>query len=192
MVLLTRTAITVLAALTLCACSASAPLTVDRLDRETGVTVTRAAVPLILYRENSGYAAHAREYVYVGPLRVNRMGDYRYFLWLGIWSTIGDPDVSAQRDGFDSVVLFADGEPLRLDLEGWTPAAIGTSEPPYPKPVASAADAYYRVTLDQIRLISEARDVRLSAGDPPASYEPWDDQSRAMSALQKFVSNDGY
>lgn len=192
MVLLMRAKIAMLAALVLCACGSTSPVVIDRLDPTTGVTVTRSAVPLILYRDNSGYAAHARDFVYVGPLRVNRMGDYRYYLWLGIWSTIGDRDVSAQRDGFDSVVLFADGEPLRLDLAGWSDSAIGASEPAYPKPVASSADAYYLVTLDQIRLLSEARDVRLSAGSPSASYEPWDDQGTAMSALRTFVSDAGY
>ena len=186
-----RVASTLLAAvLLICACGSSGKLVIDSLDPETAVTLTRSGVPLILYRDNSGYAAHARDFVYVGPLRVNRMGDYRYYLWLGIWSAIGGMDPTAQRDGFESVVLFADGEPLRLDIEGWTPSVIGASESPYPKPVATAADAYYRVTLDQIRLISEARDIRLSAGSPPGSYEPWDDQSHAMSALQAFVSGD--
>ena len=190
MVLLMRSASAMLAVLALCTCASSGKLVIDSLDPDTAVTLTRSGVPLILYRDNSGYAAHARDFVYLGPLRVNRMGDYRYYLWLGIWSAIGDTDISAQRDGFDSVVLFADGEPLRLDLAGWTPSAIGASESPYPKPVASAADAYYQVTLDQIRLLSEARDIRLSAGSPPGSYEPWDNQSRAMAALQAFVSDE--
>jgi hypothetical protein len=192
MVLLMRAASAMLAALVLCSCASGGQPVIDSLDPETAVTVTRTGVPLVLYRDNSGSAAHARDFIYVGPLRVNRMGDHRYYLWLGIWSAIGDQDISAQRDGFDSVVLFADGEPLRLDLEGWTPSAIGASEPPYPKPVASSADAYYRVTLDQIRLISEAQDLRLSAGSPSASFEPWDDQSRAMAAFRAFVSDGGY
>ena len=40
------------------------------------------------------------------------MGEYSYFLWLGIWSTISDADRSYERDGFESITLFADGEPL--------------------------------------------------------------------------------
>lgn len=165
----------------------------DQLDPLTGVTATRATVPLVLYREQSGLAAHARDFVYLGPIEVNRMGDYRYYLWLGIWSTVQDRDVSAQRDGFESIVLFVDGEPLALELAGWTPAAAGLSEPVYPKPVASAADAYYAVTLDQVRLIARATDIRLQGiGFGNASYEPWDQQASAMRSLAAFVDAVSY
>jgi hypothetical protein len=194
--LMQRVGILVLAAASLIGgCGSSGSLVADQLDPVTGVTVTRSAVPLILYRDNSAQAAHARDYVYVGAIEINRMGQYRYFLWLGIWSTLRDPveDDVAQRDSFESVALFVDGEPLRLDLQGWTGEAIGVSESVYPAPVASATDAYYAVTLDQIRLLSEAASVRLqTSGIAAAAYEPWDDQSRATSSLQRFVENAAY
>ena len=136
-------------------CVSTSTLVEERLDIGTGVTVTHATAPIMLYHDNSAYAAHARDYVYLGPVEINRMGDYSYYLWLGIWSTISDEDRSLQRDGFESITLFVDGEPLQLELVGWTLESIGVSEPVYVKPVASAADAYYRVTIDQIRLINQ-------------------------------------
>ena len=54
----------------------------------------------------------------------------------------------AARDDLESIVIFADGEPLLFELSGWTPDTIGASEPVYVKPMASAADAYYQVTMD--------------------------------------------
>ena len=169
-------------------CVSTSTLVEERLDIGTGVTVTHATAPIVLYRDNSSYAAHARDYVYLGPVEINRMGEYSYFLWLGIWSTISDAERSYQRDGFESITLDADGEPLQLELVGWTLESIGVSEPVYIKPVASAADAYYRVTIDQIRLIANAREIELHAGAAPARvYLMWDRQGSAHAALREFL-----
>lgn len=143
---------------------------------------------MIFYRDVSGRAAHARDFVYVAPLEVNRSGSYRYYLWLGIWTLMKNAGADGQRDGFESVVVFADGEPLPLEVAGWTADAIGASEPVYMKPVGSAADAYYEVTIDQLRVIAEAKEVRLlSTGPRRESYEPWDDQKSAKASLIEFL-----
>ena len=176
----------------LCAgCVSTSTLVEEKLDMSTGVTVTHATAPIVLYHDNSSYAAHARDYVYLGPVEINRMGDYSYYLWLGIWSTISDAERSFQRDGFESVTVYADGEPLQLELVGWTLESIGVSEPVYVKPVASAADAYYRVTIDQIRLIADARGIELHAGTVPARiYLMWDRQGSAHASMREFVGRE--
>lgn len=177
----------------LAACSGTEPLVSEKLDKNTGVTVMRATAPLVLYSDNSAYAAHARDYVYLGPIEVNTMGARLHYLWLGIWSTIRDDErLSPDRGGFDSVVLFVDGEPLPLELAGWTLDAIGVSEPVYVKPVASAADAYYYVTLDQVRLLATAQQIDLRVGAVrPTVYELWDEQAAARAALRSFAQR-GY
>lgn len=178
-----------LAVVVVAGCASSASTTNEYLDPLTAVTVTYAKVPLIMHRDVSGRAAYARDFVHAGPIQVNRSGSYRYYLWFGIWSTLPDVDVIEQRDGFESVVVFADGEPLQLDLAGWSASSIGASESAYHKPVASAADAYYEVTVDQIRLLGEANEIRLrTTGTKPASYEPWDDQRSAKNSIAAFVS----
>lgn len=169
-------------------CSTTTPLNGEKLDPLTGVTVTYASTPLVLYRENAATAAFARSYVNVGPIQVNRSGTYRYYLWVGIWNTMQVADQAEHRDGFESIVIFADGEPLSLEIAGWTPEAIGVSEPTYVKPVASAVDAYYQVTADQIRLLAEARDIRLqSSGRPDKEFIPWDAQKSARDSLEEFM-----
>jgi hypothetical protein len=175
------------------ACSTPSSLVAESLDPVTGVTVLRGTAPIVLYHDNSGYAAHARDYVYLGPVEVNRMGSYSYYLWLGIWSTMRyENGQSEQRDGFESVILFVDGEPLQLEFAGWTLDAIGVTQPVYVKPVASAADAYYRVTIDQIRLIAEASDIRLRAGTAkPRSYALWESQGSAYASMRAFLEQ-GY
>jgi len=179
----------------LAAACASGPrgATRDFLDTETGVTVTSSRAPIVLYRDNPSRAAYARNVVHMGPIEVNRSGSYRYFLWLGIWTTDQAPDLLSQRDGFESVVILVDGEPLSLDIAGWTPAAIGASAPAYLKPVASAADAYYPVTVDQIRFMAAAGELGLrTTGSATAEYRLWDDPAVARRNLQEFLEVVGY
>jgi len=183
------TTILLMAALASCASSQSP---VDQhLDPLTGVTVTRASAPIVFFRDNSALAAYARDYVYLGPLEVNRMGSHQYYLWLGIWSTMREGrDDTRWRDGFESVTLFADGEPMPLEIAGWTAESIGMSEHAYVKPVASAMDAYYLVTIDQIRLIAEASDLRLRAGASSVdSYLPWESGASGIIAIRQFMSS---
>lgn len=174
--------------LMLAACSSSAPLVTQALDAGNGATVLRSTAPLIFYHDNSAYAAHARDFVYVGPVEVNNMGGRSHYLWLGIWSTMRDDErLATDRGGFESVVLFVDGEPFPLELAGWTLEAIGITEPVYVKPVASAADAYYHVTLDQIRRLATASRIDLRVGTArPVTYEMWDQQGSAIAALREF------
>ena len=182
----------VVAVLLLHACAASTHSVNDGLDPLTGVTVTYSATPIVLYRENPMYAAYARNYVHLGPLEVNKSGTYRHYLWLGIWSTLQTSVLTEQRDGFETIILFADGEPLLLDLAGWTPEAIGTSTPVYPKPVAASLDAYYRVTADQIRLIARARDLQLrTTGSSPREFGLWSEQQAAKRDMREFLHRIG-
>lgn len=169
-------------------CSTDSQLILDRMDPVTSVTISYSQTPMVFYRDVPGRAAYARDFVHMAPLEVNRSGDYRYYLWLGIWNTMEDARGEQSRDGFESVVIFADGEPLPLEVAGWTVSAIGASEPVYLKPVASAADAYYEIGVDQIRLIAEASEVYIqTTGSRNRSYEPWDNQRAAKSALRDFL-----
>ena len=174
-------------------CASDSGMVRDQMDPVTSVTVSYSQTPMVFYRDVSGRAAYARDFVHLAPLEVNRSGDYRYYLWLGIWNTMADAQSEQSRDGFESIVIFADGEPLPLDVAGWTVAAIGASKPVYLKPVASAADAYYAVTVDQLRLIAEAQDVRLkTTGSRNESYEPWDNQKSAKAGLIEFLDASVY
>lgn len=170
-------------------CAGSPPTVNDRFDPVTGVTITFSNTPFVLYRDTPSQAAYARNIVHLGPILVNRSGNYQYYLWLGIWSTMQGASRSGNHDGFDSILLFVDGEPLLLDLSGQTPDAIGVSEPVYLKPVASSMDAYYQVTADQIRLLAEAKDIRMrTTGSTPKEFGLWDDQKAAKAELEIFLN----
>lgn len=175
-----------LALLTSCAGNDTAVL--QRLDPETGVTIKRASAPIVMYRDMSANSAFGRDYVYVGPIQVNTMGQREYFLWLGIWGSSDSAERGRKMDDFEAVVLYVDGEPLSLEVKGWTPGSIGASGDVYVKPVASALDGYYRVTVDQMRLIAESRDLELRAGATrPQRYVPWDSPEDSSQALVAFL-----
>ncbi len=183
-----------LVAVLLVACSSAQPLVQDRLDLLTGVTVTRANKPLILYRDRSAVSAHARDYVYVGPIEINNMGQRRYFLWLGVWSTSEISSRASVQNDFESIVVYANGEPLGLEVAGWNPEAIGVSDTVYVKPVATATDAFYAVTIGQIRLIAEANDIELRAGvaNKAGYYRLWEATDAAAASLRAFVQEVDY
>ena len=163
-------------------------LALERMDPLTGVTVTRAPEPMVMYRNLSGQSAFGREYVYVGPVQVNKMGQRNHFLWLGIWRTADASDPAQTIDDFETIVIYADGEPLSLEAAGWTPGAVGLSESAYVKPVASAVDGYYAVTIDQLRLIAESNDLELRAGSrQPQRYVPWDSVREASQTMVTFL-----
>lgn len=172
----------------LAGCASSSQVVGEKLDPLTSATMTFSSTPMVMYRDDPGHAAQARNFISLGPLEVNRSGNYQYFLWLGIWNTNHTVSIEDHRNGFKSIVLFVDGEPLQLELSGWLPEAIGASEHVYAKPVASAADAYYQLTADQIRLIAESNDIQLrTTGFSPRSFEPWDDQLAARASFQSLL-----
>ncbi len=183
----------VLCLLLLSACANHAPVVRTKLDPTTAVTITYSRTPFLFYRDDTGKAAFARSFIHLAPLQINRSGHVQYYLWLGIWSTLQDTRSESANNSFESIVIFANGEPLLLDLSGRTPAAIGAGESVYIKPVSTAADAYYEVTTDQLRVIADAADIRLQLmGADARTFELWDEQQLARSSLQEFVSKLAY
>ena len=161
------------------ACASSSDTIIERLDTTTGVTVSYARSPVMLYRDNPSLAAYARDFLHLGPIVVNRGGYKRHYLWIGTWSTMQQVDATEFRNGFENVVVIVDGEPFTLELTGWTPDTIGLSAAVYIKPIASTADAYYEVTPDQLRIIAGADEIRVhSTGNNATAYELWHDQPR--------------
>lgn len=59
----------------LSACAGHGGYTANKLDSITGVTITYSQAPMVFYRDESGKAAHARNFVHLAPLEINRTGD---------------------------------------------------------------------------------------------------------------------
>ena len=169
------------------ACSSNPELVLSKLDPKTSVTISYNQSPLAFVRTLSANTANANEHVYLGPVEVNRSGDYRYYIWLASWSTMDGAAVNRRHDRFESIEVIADGKPVTLKMTGGSTRAIGASEPVYRKPVGWATEAYYDVTLDQLRMLADATELRLQYSSTRETFELWDDRLASKAGLMAFL-----
>jgi len=169
------------------ACSSNSELVLSKLDPRTSVTISYNQFPLAFIRTLSASTADAKEHVYLGPVEVNRSGDYRYYIWLASWSTMDGAAVDRRQDRFESIEVIADGKPVTLKMTGGSTRAIGASEPVYRKPVGWATEAYYDVTLDQLRMIANATELRVQYSSTRETFELWDDRVASKAGLVAFL-----
>lgn len=184
--------IALVAALPGCAATDTTPI--ESLDPLTSATITRATQPVLFYRDVPSQAAYGRNFVQLGPVAVNQQGQIRYFLWLGAWDNLlQDLGETPRIAELETITIMADGVPFELRLAGLLPGNIGASQPPYLKEVASAIDAYFQVTEDQIRLLAEANEVRLfTASGNSREYQLWTAPAQAKNSLQGFLRQVNY
>lgn len=167
---------------------ADTPL-LQRLDRNSGATVTTLPEPMSFYREEPILAANARDYVYIGPVEVNRSGQHRYLLWAAYRSTIhrgGDRVLRAP----EHVYLMLDGVPMELH-RARTTAELGSWL--YDPPVAGGETVMYRVTRDQLLAIARAREIAIVAefeGRTVVEFEPWRESKSDFRRFSRYLDGD--
>ena len=169
------------------ACSSNPELVLSKLDPKTSVTISYNQSPLVFVRSRAGDTSRADEHVYLGPVEVNRSGSYRYYIWLASWSMTDGAPIDRRYDRFESINIIADGSPVTLRLTGASTRAIGASEPVYRKPVGWATEAYYDVTLDQLRTIAQASELRVQYASTRETFELWDDPIASKAGLVEFM-----
>jgi hypothetical protein len=90
---------------------------------------------------------------------------------------------------YESIVFASGGEDIQFDVHGWTEATIGTSEPVYKKLFRTSLDAYYQVTLEQIRLLIEADRIGFrTTGSAPKEFIVLYKPTTAKESLREFLS----
>lgn len=132
---------------------------------------------------------NVRDYVQVGALEVNRQGALEYYLWLGIsvQKEFGEED--KHPEGFAAIELVSSDERFQFDIAGWSHDAIGASEPVYQKLFATSDDAYYKVTIDQLRLLTDVESLKLrTTGAEPREFISWYRQTTFAGEIQEFIS----
>jgi len=150
--------------------------TVDYLDPKTVNTVTHLSAPIVFAREEPSLAANVRDYLYAGPVEINQMGEIRYYLWFGEWSTIdrlpadGD-DSSASGNPAEQLVVWIDEQPNVLS-DNRSPT-LGRM--PYSGPVDSLRSVFFRVSRDQLRQMAVATSitVQLQGSAGARRYQLW-------------------
>lgn len=161
----------------------------QRLDDDSGATVTTLPEPMSFYREEPMLAANARDYVYIGPVEVNEGGERRYFLWAAYRSTIariGGRDLRAPENAY----LMLDGAPMEL-IRVRATAELGSWL--YDSPVAGGETVMYRVTRDQLLAIARAREIAIVAeleGKIVIEYEPWRESKSDFRRFSRYLEGD--
>jgi hypothetical protein len=165
---------------------ATGPEVYQSLDETSGITITRVFEPMAFFHEHPRLAANARDYIYVGPVELNRAGRYEYVLWMSFCSTID----RGERTGLEypaGISLVADGESMQL-VE--TNADIGSQ--PYTAGVCDRS-ALYSVGRDQLTELSNVEEITLLTGYDTGrnglEFRRWD-TSRGFRNFARYLDND--
>jgi len=164
-------------------------LVLQGLEQTSGATVTRLRSPMILYKDELLRAAHAHDFVAIGPLEINCLGARRYRLWLSVWSTIDRQGTGEESADWSSVLLLLDGEPMEIG-GGRNHALEDVAEYGYVAPEAWAVQWYYPVTRDQLLRLVSATEIQLTTpvlDQLGRFYMPWQDQAERLRPFANYM-----
>jgi hypothetical protein len=188
-----RRACLVAVALLMAACAHSPPpadptLVTEYLDPQTAMTVRVVAQPFIYGHDVPELAVNARDYLSVGAVELDNMGQHRIFLALVSWSTIDRARIKAPAPALPETVEWTAGDiHHEWKVATHTPRELGAGVAVLDPPVGRVGDSWVEL---------KAADVRSLANTPPESldivvdgvrqrYTLW---RRADEALTEFAS----
>jgi hypothetical protein len=161
---------------------------VERLDESNGITVTSAAEPLVFARTEARYSRSGRDYLYLGPVQINRQGQREYFLWVGIASTLDRGFLAPEAAKPLQLIARPRGEPMPLDLAPPRDLVADLALRDIYRPTVPVQREYLaRVSLHQLALIAEEplSPIQLSATDGSMlSYVRWNSDPAWFAFLQ--------
>lgn len=163
-------------ALLLVGCAA-APIGGQReyLDAQTAATVTVGGPALVFARERPDLAVHARDYLTLVPVDVNRSGEHAQYFVGYAWSTIDKRSLADEPAALPRFELIADGRLIPLVQYAGSLRELGLGEPPVPPPARAATLLVAPASREQQDFVLSATDVRavLVGGSGSARYELW-------------------
>lgn len=124
----------------------------ERLDAETGVTITRLGRPMEIYRETFLRQAPGR-FGFLAPFETNLMGTRQLYLWVAVPI---EPAPNAEP------TVQADGTELSLGPAGRTADFAGLRKSPYKIPTPWSATYYFKVDRDTVARLANAASIEVS------------------------------
>ena len=136
-------------------CQSTGP-TVERLDTGSGITLSGVAEPLAFARTEARYSRTARDYVYLGPVEVNRQGRRDYFLWVGAGTTLDRGYLAPEQATPEVLLVSVRDELMALELAPWDERVPALGDPViYAPTVKLTATLGARVSRQQLDLIAK-------------------------------------
>ena len=123
---------------------------------ESGLSATSTDGAIWLAAGRPGLSAVGKDFLFAGPMTVNRNGVQRRYLWFALGTTVDRRLTGASEPDLESVVLLVDDTPMNFELTPWNNAADAQ---PYALPFASQQSYAARVTASQIRALANAKHV---------------------------------
>lgn len=124
---------------------------------EAGVSPTSNREAVWLAAERPGLSAVGKDYLFVGPMTVNREGARRSYLWFAVGTTIDRRITGVDKPQLDTIVLLVDGAHMTFDLVPWDNEA---SSSPYAPAIDSYVSYAARVTSSQVRQLAAAAELQ--------------------------------
>lgn len=120
---------------------------------EAGVWPSRSRDAVWFAARRPGLSAVAKDYLFAGPMTVNRDGSRDRYLWFAVGTTIDRHLTGAPKPELETVVLLVDGTPMTFDLNAWDD---GTASSPYALSVGRYVSYAARVTGSQLGELANA------------------------------------
>lgn len=160
------------------------PAAVTLLDEDTGVSIRRVAEPIVLARDRREVAAHARDYLTLVAVEVNRAGRRESTLLVYRWSTIDRRMDAALDAAARDIVLIADGRDVWLRARPEPlPAELRPRAELLRPEVSEVVALAYEVDVATLQLLGEGADLAATFRGPSASrpFRLWRDGRAALS-----------
>jgi hypothetical protein len=154
------------------------------LDERSAATVTVAPGSLVFARDRPELAVHARDYLTLVPVDVNRAGKHVMYFYGYIWSTIDKRRLPASDDRTGQFELVADGRRIPLVPVKAHPRELGLAERPVPAPSDSARLLISVTDRETLEFLAAAGEIRAVAQHDGISerYELWKDNRELLLA----------
>lgn len=152
-------------------CSAE-PTTTSRLD-SSGLTIVTHDDMIMVARLAHKLAAGARDFAYIGPVEINRMGHRDYYFWIGLATTVDRDLVGLAPVNAVALALVVDDEPMIMPLSEWN---TSLDVAPYPSTLPIRETLMASTSLDQIHRIAEAESIEIhliADTDTAVRYQAW-------------------
>jgi hypothetical protein len=131
----------------------------EYLDEQTAATVTVLGRPIVFAMERPQLAVHARDYLTLVPIDVNRAGAHKRYYYGYAWSTIDKRGFSGAEEPPARYELVADGRRIPLVPLAGQPRDLGLGEAPIPPPNATAVRMIAGTTAEVQDFVSRAEDI---------------------------------
>jgi hypothetical protein len=176
--------------------TAKGPGTDEYLDERTGANITVMHQAFTFAMERSTLAAHARDYVSLAAVEVDRSGQTQLYLIGYFWSTIDRrKDAAVPSSTAAGVELIADGRRIRLRPDAALPSDLRAKRQLLAPAASHFEEAAYPVSLELLRYLAGSRVLVLRVGyvareedDEMDSYALWTDARPELRAFTQRVA----